>query len=308
MLFHEIYGKYYQTVAKILQKALENGSVTQHEICRMVSESAFSESTMYIPDAMKDNWFLLKKDGKSVLKNWPSHPLTTLEKRWLKAVLQDPRIRLFGVSEQGLENVESLFTQDMFCWFDRYEDGDPYEDPAYIRNFQAIMQAITQKHNISLRYKGQKEEQTHICLPYRLEYSEKDDKFRLLAFQNGRPLILNLSRIICCDLLEAASFPREIPKPQKVKLVLELKDYRNALERAMLHFSHLEKETVLQENGSYRITLWYESRDERELLIRILSFGPMLKVVEPESVVTQIRKRITMQQAHSFQQICHKEC
>ena len=36
--------------------------------------------------------------------------------------------------------------------------------------------------------------------------------------------------------------------------------------------------------------------DEQELLIRILSFGPMLKVVEPESLVEQIRNRIEKQQ------------
>ena len=61
MLFHELYGKYYQTVAKILRKAVEEGSISQREIRRIVSESAFSESTMYIPEAMLENWFLLKK-------------------------------------------------------------------------------------------------------------------------------------------------------------------------------------------------------------------------------------------------------
>jgi predicted DNA-binding transcriptional regulator YafY len=58
----------------------------------------------------------------------------------------------------------------------------------------------------------------------------------------------------------------------------------------------LEKETVQLEKGKYRITLWYEPRDERELLIRILSFGPGLKVVEPKSMVAQIKSRIEKQQ------------
>ena len=63
----------------------------------------------------------------------------------------------------------------------------------------------------------------------------------------------------------------------------------------MLHFSHLEKETVQLDKGKYRVTLWYEPRDEREVLIRILSFGPMLKVIEPESLVSQIANRIQKQ-------------
>jgi predicted DNA-binding transcriptional regulator YafY len=133
-------------------------------------------------------------------------------------------------------------------------------------------------------------------LPYQLEYSEKDDKFRLLAIQKEHPLILNLSKIAGCELLEPISVAPRIPELHKVKLVLELINRRNSLERVMLHFSHLEKETTQLEKGKYRITLWYEPRDERELLIRILSFGPRLKVVEPASLVEQIKSRIEKQQ------------
>ena len=297
MLFHKLYGKYYQTVVKILRKAVEEGSISQREIRRIVSESAFSESTMYIPEAMWENWFLLKKDGESILKNPPYRPLTMVEKRWLKALLQDPKIRLFAPSQQGLEDVEPLFTQDMFCWFDRYEDGDPYEDPVYIQNFRNLAQAILQKRKVRLLYKGTNGEQTHICIPYRLEYSEKDDKFRLLAVQNAKPIILNLAKVTGCEILDPVDAPMQIPELQKTKLVLELQDYRNALERAMLHFSHLEKETEQLEKGKYRITLWYEPRDERELLIRILSFGPMIKVIEPMTMVSQIKNRIKKQQS-----------
>lgn len=295
MLFHEIYGKYYQAVTQILRQASENGNISQREIRRIVSASAFSESTMYIPEAVKGNWFLLNDEGESVLQTPPECPLTMVEKRWMKAILQDPRIRLFDLPKQGLEDVQPLFTQDMFCWFDRYEDGDSYEDPRYIRNFRTFMQAIVQKRIIKLFYRGSNGEQLYSCIPYRLEYSEKDDKFRLLALQNERPVILNMSKIQSCELLEETPPLKEIPKLQKVKLVLELRDYRNALERAMLHFSHLEKETKQLEKGMYRITLWYEPRDERELLIRILSFGPVLRIVEPDSVVSQIKHRIGKQ-------------
>ena len=296
MLFHEIYGKYYQTVGAILRQAAEQGSISRQELRRIVSENAFWESTMYIPEALQGSWFLLNADGKSVLRNAPTRPFTLTEKRWLKAILQDPRIRLFDLPEQGLEDIEPLFTQDMFCWFDRYEDGDPYEDPDYIQNFRHLTQAILQKQNIKLLYKGANGVQTHFCFPYRLEYSEKDDKFRLLAIQKERPLILNLSKIISCEQLEPISVEPRIPELQKVKLVLELINQRNALERVMLHFSHLEKETVQLDRKKYRITLWYEPRDERELLIRVLSFGPRLKVVEPASMVEQIKNRIKKQQ------------
>ena len=45
----------------------------------------------------------------------------------------------------------------------------------------------------------------------------------------------------------------------------------------------------------YRLTLSYDSYDETELVIRVLSFGPMVKVLEPESFRERIRERIAGQ-------------
>ena len=66
---------------------------------------------------------------------------------------------------------------------------------------------------------------------------------------------------------------------KKRVLILELTDERNALERAMLHFSHLTRETKRLDKNRYQIKLFYEREDETELLIRVLSFGPVLKVL-----------------------------
>ena len=76
---------------------------------------------------------------------------------------------------------------------------------------------------------------------------------------------------------------------------MELVDERNALERAMLHFSHLEKETERLENDLYRVTLRYQRDDEMELLIRVLSFGPKLRVISPPGFIEQIKERLNRQ-------------
>ena len=55
-------------------------------------------------------------------------PLTDTEKRWLRAVLNDSRVKLFDADIKGLENAEPLYSQDMFVYFDRYIDCDPYND------------------------------------------------------------------------------------------------------------------------------------------------------------------------------------
>lgn len=97
-------------------------------------------------------------------------------------------------------------------------------------------------------------------------------------------------------MLEPYSEEEYRPKPMKKRvLVLELTDDRNALERVMLHFSHLDKETERIDDDRYKITLYYERDDETELLIRVLSFGPVLKVIFPDDFIKQLCERLEKQ-------------
>ena len=78
-------------------------------------------------------------------------------------------------------------------------------------------------------------------------------------------------------------------------IVFELEDRRNVLERVLLHFSLLKKETKKLDDRRYRVTLQYDRGDETEMVIRILSFGPLIRVVEPESFIALLRERIERQ-------------
>ena len=293
MIFSEIYGTYFKAVSAILSKAVD-GVLTERELTRTVLENAFGESLVTIPAKLTDgSWPLITKDCHTPLQHHPRMPLTTLEKQWLKALLLDPRVRLFDPSEEGLEDVEPLFTPDRFIYFDRYTDGDNYTDPSYIEHFRTIIRAMHEKRKIRVRFHGHRgNRQSYICIPYRLEYSSKDDKFRLITGFRNKPLTVNLSRIDSVVVLDPWEEGEYCPPREREKtLVMDLYDTRNALERAMLHFSDLEKETEKTDDRRYRITLHYRQGDETEILIRILSFGPVLKVVEPESMVSQIRER-----------------
>ena len=299
MIFSEIYGTYFKAVSAILSKAVD-GVLTERELTRTVLEKAFGESLVTIPAKLTDgSWPLITKDFGTPLQHKPHMPLTRLEKQWLKALLQDPRVRLFAPSEEGLEDVEPLFTPDQFVYFDRYADGDDYTDPQYIEHFRMILRAMHEKRKLRVRFHGHSGNcQSYICIPYRLEYSSKDDKFRLIAGFRSKPLTVNLSRIDSIQILDPwEDHEYSLPREREKELVMDLYDTRNALERAMLHFSDLEKETVRIDDRRYRITLHYRQGDETEILIRILSFGPVLKVIEPETLVTQIRERLAKQMA-----------
>ena len=162
-----------------------------------------------------------------------------------------------------------------------------------------ILRAMHEKRKLRVRFHGHRgTRQSYICIPYKLEYSSKDDKFRLITGFGGKPRTINLSRMDSVHILEPWDENEyQRPNEREKTLVMDLYDSRNALERAMLHFTDLEKETERIDDKHYRITLNYKQGDETEILIRVLSFGPVLKVTAPESMVSQIRERLDRQMA-----------
>lgn len=297
MLFSEIYGSYFNVVSAILAEATKS-CLTDKRMTELVNEKAFAESALSIPTALKrGDWPLLNQDLTTVLHDAPTMPLTLLQKRWLKALLQDPRIALFAPDVQGLEEIEPLYKPDTFVFFDQYADGDPYEDQGYIENFRTVLRAIQEKKALRVRFRGHRGiRHSFICLPYRLEYSAKDDKFRLLAKGKRNAHTINLARIRNCSILEPNEGEEaELPTERTCELTMLLHDERNGLERVLLHFSHFEKETFRLEEQLYQIKLWYDKDDETELLIRVLSFGPVLEVAAPDAFIALIKERLDRQ-------------
>lgn len=297
MLFSEVYGAYFHILSLILAQAVE-GRLTRDAIDAIIRRYGFEESILTIGQQLADqSWPLLKPDLTTPLEHKPAIPLTTLQKRWLKALLSDPRIRLFDPPTAGLDDVEPLYPTGTFVYFDQYGDGDPYDDPRYITHFRTVLTALREKRWLRLRFDGRSGvPHDWYCIPYKLEYSLKDDKFRLLTANNRTALTVNLARVTQCALMEPCAPGEYRPQPmRKQTLVLELTDERNALERCMLHFSHLEKETQRIGENRYRFTLRYEHDDETELLIRVLSFGPVLKVISPARFRDQLLARLDNQ-------------
>lgn len=141
MLFHEIYGTYFRTLARILNEAGNKG-ITGQDIRRIVAQEAFAESVTVIPDKLADDsWPVLVREENadiftSLLQNQFKRPLTLIEKQWLKAILSDRRFRLFLYKDDekvweeslrsSLTDIPALFDVNDFIYYDRYTDGDDY--------------------------------------------------------------------------------------------------------------------------------------------------------------------------------------
>ena len=254
MVFHEIYGSYYHTVSLVLKEAV-NGTLTRKSMSDIIKKNAFEESFLSIPDGLTgERWRLLHKDLTTPLSGETVMPLTLLQKRWMKALLLDPRIQLFDPDPTGLEGITPLFTPDMFVYYDRYSNGDNYQDAEYIANFRTVLTALEDRKNLSVRYESRNGIcRTYIVTPHHLEFSEKDDRFRLYAAGEYQSWTLNLSKIRDCSLIDAEKTMELHPKEEQM-LRFELVDERNTLERVLLHFSHLRKQknSPSSENGRER--------------------------------------------------------
>lgn len=298
MIFSELYSAYYNTVTKILKAAISH-PLQREELRRIVEENAFGESILNIePALLEERWQLLKPDGTTPIQNEPSMPLTLVQKRWLKAISLDPRLCLFQDDPIDLPGIEPLFTPEDYMVFDQYSDGDDYKDEIYRRNFRLLLDAIRNGYPVSIEMDSRKGKRMHmVLLPEYLEYSEKDDKFRVVGVGGRFGGTVNLGRIKKCEKYRknyiASSMKKINRQPQSV--IFELIDQRNALERILLHFAHFEKQAEKLADNRYKVTIHYDEDDETEIVIRILSFGPMIKVVAPKHFVNLIKERLGRQ-------------
>lgn len=298
MIFNEIYSAYYNTVAKILS-SLVSGVTDEKLLDEIVRDNAFSESVLTIlPNLRSGKWQLVNPDMTTNISHKPTMPLTNIQKQWLKAIMLDERIQLFDTRIDSLADVEPLFTPSDYVIYDRYGDGDPYTSDEYIAHFRTILKALKENRNLRIDMTSRTGNIVYVrCKPVCLEYSEKDDKFRLVTTGCDFVGTINLSRITKCRIYDGDMvIEEEKPEPTMQTITLKVSKERNTLERCMLHFAHFEKRAE-KVDGHYLLHIKINSEDITELVIRVLSFGPMVEVVSPDDFKNMIIDRLIRQKS-----------
>jgi hypothetical protein len=314
-VFSEIYSTYYNAVERLL-RSCSDGPLSAKDMQRILTENAFSESAYHIlPKLRSGDWPLLKDTGSGYTSSCAlpgEKPLTTLQLSWIKALLGDKRIRLFfdekELSELNstLADIPTLFYPEDFYIFDAAGDGDCYESEEYRQHFRVFLNAINNKGAVAVQYEGGKRNRVNSFFwPYRIEYSSKDDKFRVLCHRRHSfrkvHCILNLGRVVTAhaarvDDTITAAMQAAVPVVRFCEVTLEITKERNALDRCMLQFAHFEKRTEYDvSTDRYTCVIKYNIMDESELVIRVLSFGPTVRVLGPDRFLQEIRQRVGKQ-------------
>lgn len=318
-LFSELYGAYFRAVAAVLSRKKLSG----RDVERICAEEGFRETVLFLPKKLipqKDgsDWGLLRRgqDGSlsPVTKKAPPKLLTRLQKSWLMAKLNEERMMLFLDEEEIdelrelLGDVPPLYDKAMFRYFDRFSDGDDFSDKHYRAVFRTFLAAIKRRETIRARFlTGAGKEVQGEFLPLKLEYSSKNYKLRVYCYyiREGRPVgsaIINLGRIRSAEptgyvykkkvVMNDYFAQRRCPEPAEIRLSTE----RNAMERFLMEFASYEKQTIRSpgEDGC-TVRLWYDSSDETEVLIRLLSYGPTIEILGPADLRKQAARRVQRQ-------------
>lgn len=323
-IFSEIYGAYFRTAAALLSR--REKPLTESDVYKAVERHGFRDSALFLPKKLipqKDgsDWGLLRKTESGfvpIIKNPPPAILSGLQKSWLKAKLADPRFALFlddneveRLSEK-LKDVRPLYRPEHFRFFDRYADGDDFQSPEYRANFRAVLSAVKSHEAVRISYlSGHGNDLNMTVLPLKIEYSAKNDKFRLYCrtVSNGMlrgSTTINVGRIraleptgkrftkTAADTSAMNRFfaDRRAPEP----VTVYVKPERNAPERFLMEFANYEKRTERDsENGSLTVKIYYDRADETELLILLLSFGAAVEILSPKEFRDQAAERVKRQ-------------
>lgn len=322
-IFSEIYGAYYRAAAKIMERE----KISAEEINNIISGEAFRDSMLFlqpkiIPQKDGSDWGLLRKndDGSfsPVIKNKPVKIITDIQKMWLKAKLYDPKFRLFladdtlAALEKRLENIKPLYRPEHFRFPDIFSDGDDFSDENYRHNFRTILAAAKSREILEIKFTSGHGQNIHgYFLPLKIEYSRKNDKFRAYVFAwhgadyRGRSRgsgKINIGRIE--EIIPTGEiYRRKVSmdwyfnsRKCREPVTVFVSTQRNAVERFMMEFAAYEKRTERDtETGCCTVKIWYDSQDETELLIRLLSFGPTIRILGPAPFKRQAVQRVKRQ-------------
>lgn len=311
-IFSEIFGCYYKVITEIVN----NSPLTVDEIRNIINENGFAESCFHLLPKLEMLQFIEKRDGKyySLLKNKIKMPITNLEKSWLKAISNDIRFELFAedYDKSKLDDTEPLYRQEQFRYYDKYSDGDDFGNYYYKKFFRKINAAMENSATVKIVYQSPKRNKITIgsYIPLKFEFSSKDDKFRFFVARIIKGKIsdyvcLNMGRVL--DVRNSKeNFKGKLNPENNIDkfnceepVIAEIYDERNATERFMVEFSAYRKNSEFDDNTQTCTTkIYYRKTDETEVLIKLLSFGPTLKVLGPERFLKLFKYRIQKQLAY----------
>lgn len=241
-------------------------------------------------------------------------PLTSLECRWLAALIRQPKLRMF-LSEGEIEAIGAfLDAHDMRSNplpLDRIGSIGALVLPERGREREEkwlpiLMKAIREGRTVALSGVREKDEPVSGSFnPISIEYSRRKDNFRIFLQSEGDGSIASF-HLEAIERIEPTErfFDREAAEAalqsffeRKLRSVqLKLYDVKNVLDRILTEFSPWKKECIAEAEGVYLLTIYYQESEEADLVDRLIAFGSNIAFTDRNHpICVQIRNRVRRQ-------------
>lgn len=320
LLFNEIFGIAFNKLGKTLLSLIKQGKLSHEFIKGLKSDYAqyflfdqFSEVTQWDTEDKR----LKQADGfirafithqgdqiNAIFSLIDEHcinnpmdllPLTSIETQWICNVLSHPLAKCFlsdseiacildRLSGIDLFDVNSVVLHDQYIGVD-----DFYQTPNFGETIKNIIMAIRENRMIKIKYQSQYGRQSnYVCAPVYIEYSKRDNRIRIRAVSKSDVVkTFNLERILDVAVMEdffdkdaSQQVVENDIKENERELVIFFNETKNVPDRILTEFSCFKKKCIKWGSERYRMTLYYDKEDTREILIRLLSYGPLINVFD----------------------------
>ena len=316
--FNRLYSAYYKIALKTI-KAINNKEIsTREELISYVSSFSIlngktpAKSNKYQSDFLDATADLFKiRNGKlyTPFMNIPNDfmfPLTTPEISFLKTIINDENCKLIMGESYNLLKTEldkpefneiyPYFDKNKYAIFDQFINGDKLfiEDKNYIYNFNLLLNAVKKNEPVYFEYIEDGILKTKISVPERFEYSQKEDRFKVVLNSKNRPS--DIQNIRLCKYTDKKLSPSKEKEILTCIVAIDIPESKKYIrDRLFREFSPFERDCEKIDDTGHILSFKFEKGDYKEIAYRILQFGPYVYCSEPKIVHDRIKEKVNLQ-------------
>lgn len=310
-LFNDYKNRYYRCIQNIINQIYNGEKYDKKDIRKILHNAYLEEESILVNELVNKNFFKFEDDivKLRIDYNIPIR-LNDLELAYLKMFVEDDEFNkvlndeILEKLKKNLNDVQSLDYNKFWKRENIDKYGDSLKNNEIRNNILILEKAILNNKYIKYSSKNRNGDifENKIAYPYKIEYSIKNNKYRLIIFFDNRAIKINIDSITNIKILEE----RDVLEKEKIQiqdfiknrknigepLVLKIEDNNNTLDRCFNLFSAYDKKYYYDTDNNLILNIYYHNFDEAEIVRDILSLGKSVIVLEPKKIRNKVVERI----------------
>ena len=302
-LFNDYKNRYYRCIQNIINQIYNGEKYDKKDIRKILHNAYLEEESILVNELVNKNFFKFEDDivKLRIDYNIPIR-LNDLELAYLKMFVEDDEFNkvlddeILEKLKKNLNDVQSLDYNKFWKRENIDKYGDSLKNNEIRNNILILEKAILNNKYIKYSSKNRNGDifENKIAYPYKIEYSIKNNKYRLIIFFDNRAIKINIDSITNIKILEE----RDVLEKEKIQiqdfiknrknigapLVLKIEDNNNTLDRCFNLFSAYDKKYYYDTDNNLILNIYYHNFDEAEIVRDILSLGKSVIVLEPKKI------------------------